>query len=189
MRNKTLISLSIVLGLTLAACASSTPAPSATPSPVAVFVIATNPLSSLTPQLSDTVTPAVAAPTDTTESTAVVTPAGGTIRGNLFSSQFVPAHRIVAFDATTMEEVASVDTVVGQGTYDLLVPARTYYVVAYSLDGSGLSAGYSQAVPCGLLVDCTDHSLIPVMVEDGSVVTDINPNDWYAPAGSFPPMP
>jgi hypothetical protein len=132
---------------------------------------------------------AVAAPTDTTESTAVVTPAGGTIQGNLFSSQFVPAHRIVAFDATTMEEVASVDTVVGQGTYDLHVPAGTYYVVAYSLDGSGLSAGYSQAAPCGLLVDCTDHSLIPVMVEGGAVVTDINPYDWYAPAGSFPPMP
>ncbi|MGD0707877.1 MAG: hypothetical protein ABSA51_05430 [Anaerolineaceae bacterium] len=60
MRNKILISLSIVLGLAMAACGpATTQVPSVTPSPTAVFVIATNPLPSITPQPSDTVTPAV----------------------------------------------------------------------------------------------------------------------------------
>ena len=76
----------------------------------------------------------------------------------------------------------------GQSTYELTVPAGEYYVVAYTLDGK-LSAGYSAAVPCGLSVDCKDHTLIAVKVKTGEVVENINPQDWYAPAGAFPPMP
>jgi len=60
MRNKMLISLSLALGLVLAACGPiATPALSATPSPTTAAVIATNPLPTITSQPSDTVTPAV----------------------------------------------------------------------------------------------------------------------------------
>jgi len=113
----------------------------------------------------------------------------GTIRGHLiYPAEVLVAQRIVAFDIATMTAAADVTTAQGQSEYELSVPAGDYYVVAYTLDG-GLSAGYSKAVPCGLSVDCTDHSLIPVHVNAGETVNDIDPQDWYAPAGTFPEMP
>ena len=35
----------------------------------------------------------------------------------------------------------------------------------------------------------TDNSLMPVSVVGGQVSTGINPQDWYAPEGSFPAYP
>ena len=113
----------------------------------------------------------------------------GTIRGHLsYPSEYLPGQRIIAFDVMTKDPIAEVTTADGQGEYELSVPAGDYYVVAYLPDGS-LSAGYSQAVPCGLLASCADHSLIVVHVEAGDVVEDIDPQDWYAEEGAFPPMP
>jgi hypothetical protein len=113
----------------------------------------------------------------------------GTIRGHLsYPSEVLVAQRIVAFSAATKTKVAEVSTVQGQSAYELSVPAGEYSVVAYTLDGK-LSAGYSAAVPCGLSVDCTNHTLIVVKVKAGESVENINPQDWYAPAGAFPPMP
>jgi len=113
----------------------------------------------------------------------------GIIRGRLsYPSEYLPGQRIIAFDTATMDIAAEVTTEDGQGEYELSAPAGDYYVVAYTLDGS-LSAGYSQAVPCGLSADCTDHSLIPVHVNAGEAVNDIDPQDWYAEEGAFPPMP
>jgi hypothetical protein len=113
----------------------------------------------------------------------------GTIRGKLtYPSEVLVAQRIVAFDTVTMTKIAEVSTVQGQNSYELSVPEGDYFVVAYTLDGK-LSGGYSQAVPCGLSADCTDHSLIAVHVDSGAVVENIDPQDWYAPADAFPPMP
>jgi acetate kinase len=115
--------------------------------------------------------------------------ANGTIRGHLiYPSEVLVAQRIIAFDTATMTKVAEVSTVQGQNTYELSVPEGDYFVVAYTLDGK-LSAGYSNAVPCGLSASCEDHSLIAVHVGSGAVVENIDPQDWYAPAGAFPPMP
>jgi len=122
---------------------------------------------------------------------AKLTPASatGTIRGHLiYPSEVLVAQRIIAFDTVTMDKVAEVSTVQDQNTYELSVPAGDYFVVAYTLDGK-LAGGYSQAVPCGLSASCTDHSLIAVQVESGAVVENIDPQDWYAPADAFPPMP
>ncbi len=44
-------------------------------------------------------------------------------------------------------------------------------------------------VPCGLKAGCEDHSLIPVEVTAGNMATGVDPVDWYAPAGTFPPRP
>lgn len=120
---------------------------------------------------------------------AVATPRTATIAGQLsYPSDHIPPLRVYAFDAATLDPVSSVDTALNQGAYELLVPAGTYYVVAYTLDG-GISGGYSQMVPCGLDASCTDHALIAVTVSAGGVASGINPGDWYAPEGSFPAMP
>jgi hypothetical protein len=113
----------------------------------------------------------------------------GIIRGNLsYPSEGIPAERVIAYRVATMEVEADVTTEQGQGEYELSVAAGDYFVVAYTLDGK-LAAGYSQAVPCGLLNTCEDHSLIPVHVEAGQTVEGIDPQDWYAPPGTFPAMP
>ena len=64
----------------------------------------------------------------------------------------------------------------------------SYQIVAYTNDRL-LAGGYSQAVLCGLSVDCNDHSLIHVQVIAGQETTGVDPGDWYAPEGSFPASP
>lgn len=113
----------------------------------------------------------------------------GTISGSLsYPSEGIPALRIIAFDASGQAPVATVQTAPGDAGYSLSVPYGGYYVVAYTLDGR-LAGGYSLAVLCGLSVDCTDHTLVPVVVAPGQDAAGIDPADWYAPEGSFPAMP
>ncbi|NJN80251.1 MAG: hypothetical protein HC797_07160 [Anaerolineales bacterium] len=113
----------------------------------------------------------------------------GAIAGQLsYPSNFIPALKIIAFDVNSQSYYYA-STSENQSIYNILdVPPGTYHVVAYLQDGS-LSAGYSQAVLCGLLAECIDHSLIPVNVPAGGVVNQVNPQDWYAPPGSFPAYP
>ncbi|MGB8253677.1 MAG: carboxypeptidase-like regulatory domain-containing protein, partial [Anaerolineaceae bacterium] len=118
----------------------------------------------------------------------VITSMGvGSIIGTLsYPSEFIPALMVVAYRQGTTEYYA-ITTVIGQGVYQINnIPPGTYHVVAYYVN---MAAGFSQAVPCGLRVDCNDHSLIDVIVNSDHPATNINPNDWYASPGSFPPKP
>jgi hypothetical protein len=117
----------------------------------------------------------------------------GTIAGSLnYPSEGIPPLRIVAF---RVDSDAWYAVEVTQGDQFLIkdLPPGDYYVVAYLLEKiagqSGLAGGYSNFVPCGLSVDCDDHSLIPVKVEPGKVTAGILPGDWYAPDAFFPPDP
>jgi hypothetical protein len=127
------------------------------------------------------------------------TPSGkyaGYIRGHLsYPGSLLPAQRIVAFYVPVFQDepltpASMVTTIDGQYEYEMTIldVDNDFYVVAYTLDGK-FSAGYTQAVPCGLLASCTNHNLIPVHVGSGAVVENIDPADWYAPPGTFPPMP
>lgn len=114
---------------------------------------------------------------------------GSAITGHLsYPSEGIPPLKVVAFDVITQAPVASVETESGQSTYSLAVPGGIYYIVAYTLNGE-LAGGYTAAVECGLSVDCTDHSLLPVPAANGIAMDGIDPADWYAPEGSFPPAP
>ena len=136
-------------------------------------------------------------PTGTPIPTATVAPAQpsdtpvqtGTISGKLsYPSEWIPAQRVVAFRLES-NEYYFVETIDEQSSYQITdLPEGFYQIVSYVIDGD-LSAGYTQAVVCGLSVDCTDHSLIIVQVGGGSDIYNIAPVDWYAPDGSFPPDP
>ena len=118
--------------------------------------------------------------------------ATGSISGMLmYPSSGIPALRIVAFQVG-VPNYYHVDTVFGQNSYQLdNLPPGTYRVLAYTLPGGGFNSGpiggYSQMVPCGLQYGCNDHTLIDVVVTASHVTTGVNPNDYYAPEGTFPP--
>ncbi len=117
------------------------------------------------------------------------TPLPGSIRGNLsYPSEWIPPLRVVAINLDT-QVVHYVDTEENQATYQIdNLPPGTYHVLAYTRDGL-FAAGYTQMVLCGLTVECTDHTLLPVTVIGGQVTFDIDPADWYAPVDAFPPNP
>lgn len=117
------------------------------------------------------------------------TPEPGTISGRLsYPSDFIPPLRVVAFEVGGYN-YRYVDTQQDQNVYHITgLRPGIYHVVAYTLDGA-LAGGYTQAVPCGLSTGCNDHSLIDVAVEAGKDTPFINPADWYAPEGTFPPIP
>lgn len=135
-----------------------------------------------------TQTALVAPPTHAAQPTTAQ-PATGSIAGSLsYPSEFIPPLRVIAFHLDTGNYYA-LDTAKDQRDYQIdHLPPGNYHVVAYE-PALGLGGGYSQAVPCGLSVDCTDHSLIIVVVQPGQVTSGVDPGDWYAPEGAFPPMP
>jgi len=122
----------------------------------------------------------------------------GTITGQLsYPSSFIPPMRVAFFNQDT-GQVSYIDTTKNQGIYSIGLPSGTYTIVSYLYDATThaapssaspiLAGGYTQAVPCGLTVTCTDHALIRVTVSAGATIT-VNPGDWYAPDGSYPRMP
>ena len=176
-----------VLLLTLACTFSIDTFPVSTATPV----VAQYDTSYMSPQATFSLSPE---PADNTD--AVVT-------GRLsFPSEFIPPLRVVLFSITD-GKAYYVDTAANQAAYSLRVPAGTYYVVSYvyegtagetgiapsyTLTGGPYAGGYTQMVPCGLAYGCEDHTLIPVTVGAGETAT-ADPGDWYAPEGTFPPIP
>jgi hypothetical protein len=117
----------------------------------------------------------------------------GKISGHLsYPASAIPALRLVAFDVQT-GQASYTDLPAGQSAYAFELPAGTYHVIAYALPGDGfpggLAGGYTRAVPCGLAVECADHTLINVTVKATETTENVDPADWYAEAGAFPTMP
>ncbi len=169
--------------------------------PLLIVLLACNISINTTPTLIATVTEQ-ATFTPTPEPTPTV-PTNGTITGQLsYPSEFIPPLRVVAFSLTD-GKAYFLDTAMNQREYSMDVPPGTYHVVSYlhegvagntgqvdsyTLGGGPFAGGYTQMVPCGLAVGCDDHSLLPVTVSAGQIVA-ADPGDWYAPEGTFPPMP
>jgi hypothetical protein len=122
------------------------------------------------------------------------TSTSGSISGTLnYPSEGIPSLYVAAYQVGT-QNYQYVITNAGQANYEIddLSPG-TYHVVAYTVGGggfpTGLAGGYTQAVPCGLAANCTDHTLIDVPLAAGQAATSISPTDWYAPDGTFPVFP
>ncbi len=119
----------------------------------------------------------------------------GGLGGKLsYPSEFIPPLTIVAYQVVNGEMTGTIywqDTDTNQTTYRFeSLPQSNYYVVAYMQDyDNDMAAGYTEAVLCGLSVDCENHSLMEVEVWPGEVTEDIDLLDWYAPAGTYPSKP
>lgn len=169
---------------TLSPYATSLEVSVSAPTPACVVVYAEN-LSGI----GDPLTPLVQVSVTLAPSAA----ATGSIAGALnYPSHFIPPLRVYAIN-TSSGQGYYIETVLNQGTFTMLgLPPATYYVLARPRDlppATPLIAGYNNAVPCGLWVECTDHILIPVTVTAGATSSGVNVSDWYAPPGTFPPEP
>jgi hypothetical protein len=76
----------------------------------------------------------------------------------------------------------------GTATYAIDLPPGTYHAYAW-LEGFTVGGSYSEFVPCGLSVECSDHTLIPVTVAAGQTVSGVDIQDWYGPPGTVPYPP
>ncbi len=116
-------------------------------------------------------------------------PIPGSIAGALsYPAEGIPALQVYAINAST-NGFYRLQTQAGQSSYKLEnVQPGTYFLVAYPSSGA-LSAGYTQAVLCGLSEACSVHTLIGVTVAPGQAVADADILDWYAPVGTIPPNP
>lgn len=115
----------------------------------------------------------------------------GNIEGVLgYPASGIPELEVYAFNADDLNKYTKIGTAANQSvfTFKDLIPGN-YFVVAYTTTNNPLSGAYSKMVPCGLSVECIDHSLIPVKVNPGATTTGVEIRDWYAPEGTFPKKP
>ncbi len=115
-------------------------------------------------------------------------PGYGVIRGELsYPANAIPPQTVYFQDVNHSETMYSLQTGAEWDSYENELPAGEYYVFARVMDDpTGLGAGYTASVICGLTADCIDHSLLPVTIQEGRIIENIDVTDWYAPEGSFP---
>ena len=123
------------------------------------------------------------------EEMVVETEKTGNIKGTLgYPSEGIPPLEVYAISTTDSSNYFFIKTSQNQNSFEIEdVDPGTYYVLAYS--ESNFAGGWTKAVPCGLSVDCNDHSLTPVVVKAGVTTSGIELKDWYAPENFFPSRP
>lgn len=106
-----------------------------------------------------------------------------------YPSEFIPAMAIylknVESDSIYRDENSEGDS---EFHFDEIPPGK-YVVYAYTKEKLEKRyndplfykafGGYTQMVPCGLSVECKDHSLIVIEVKSGQKIRDIQLCDWY----------
>jgi hypothetical protein len=102
---------------------------------------------------------------------------------------------IYAMAVGTDSPFFTVRTIKNQGAYSIKgVAPGDYHLFAVPTGGFGAPpqhfvGAYTKAVACGLAYGCNDHTLVPVSVSPGGVITGISVTDFYAGANAFPLVP
>lgn len=115
----------------------------------------------------------------------------GSISGTVgYPSEGIPPLEIFVMKQSDHSVYFTTTTQTNQQSFTVAdLPPDTYIVFAYPVGSNELAGGYTPAVACGLSVECTDNSLIPVIVSSGQDTAGVQIKDWYAPKGSFPDKP
>jgi hypothetical protein len=92
------------------------------------------------------------------------------------------------FEATDSESLVELPIAAGQSSYSVKLSEGIYIAYAWLPDFSrgGL---YSRAVPCGLNVECEDHTVLAFSVSEEALVSGIDICDWYAGPFNVPYPP
>jgi hypothetical protein len=113
----------------------------------------------------------------------------GTVKGTVcYPSEYIPAMNVYIKNNET-KKIYSLVIEENQKSFKLnKVPEGNYIAFARTVqkvltDDSNKSTitngGYTHAVPCGLTIDCKDHSLIVFKVEKGKSTKGIKICDWF----------
>lgn len=113
----------------------------------------------------------------------------GTVIGNVcYPSEYIPAMNVYLKNKET-GKIYSLDLHENQKPFKFKkIPEGNYIAFAYTVQEvstdlnnktSIASGGYTHAVPCGLTVECKDHSLIIFKVEKGKATKNIQICDWF----------
>jgi len=112
----------------------------------------------------------------------------GEVMGQLcYPSEFIPPLTLY-FENVGNNLVSQFDHSDGSDSYSVNLFPGTYVAYAYR-QGTNIGGSYSQAVLCGLNVNCTDHTLIEFDVLAGQTTMDIDICDYYGDPGDVPPPP
>ena len=121
-----------------------------------------------------------AQPIDTT----IPEPRPATITGELsYPSDYIPEDmRVCAVETQSQKRncVARFTTRNGRRLYTLTVAPGSYRVYAETQNMPGYKAYYTEAVVCGLSVDCLSHEPITLELRPGENRGKVHPQDWYA---------
>jgi Tol biopolymer transport system component len=116
-------------------------------------------------------------------------PSTGVVMGKIcFPGSFIPSMTVYFQDITT-SEFTQMQVAENQNNYTFELEFGEYVAFAPLQDVGETPFGgmYSAAVPCGLSVECTDHSLVEFSVMPGETTKGIDICDWYAPELVPPP--
>ena len=113
----------------------------------------------------------------------------GTVSGSIcYPSEAIPA-MTAFFESQDSGQVTQVPIAENQAAYSIELEPGTYIAYAYRAGESIRIGGmYSQAVPCGLTVECSDHTPLVFTVLVGETTQGIDICDWYA-QDQLPPFP
>jgi CSLREA domain-containing protein len=128
--------------------------------------------------------------------TVTPVPLLGTIEGSIcYPSEGVPPMELF-FEEINSQSVEQFSHPGGSSNYSVEVPPGTYVAYAWRPPDYLIGGAYTQAVPCGLSINCNDHSLIQFQVQAGQTTAGIDICDYYGdpgfvplPAGVLPPTP
>lgn len=136
---------------------------------------------------SQTANASVAFVTETMAALGTDTPAPGTVSGAVcYPSEFIPPMTIY-FQNTISNIATAFNHTDGTTRYSFDLAPGDYVAYAWRNE-STLAGGYTQAVACGMSVDCTDYALRPFTVSAGDNTGDIDICDWYG-GQDFIPTP
>lgn len=118
----------------------------------------------------------------------------GIIQGELiYPSDYIPAQKVCAEEIFNKKSYCT-ETRQQQQSYQLQLPPGVYHVFSIACGETYAEnivcqdeyieqrAYYNDTVMCGLTYDCeqvTTGNPVPVKVESGKTLSEINPQDWY----------
>jgi hypothetical protein len=127
--------------------------------------------------------------TSSSDVTPVPTQSTGQVSGRICYPSEPPLPPLtIYFEEATTQALHALEHTDGTGVYLIDLPPGTYVAYAWR-EGFDLGGAYSAAVPCGLSVNCTDHSLLSFQLSAGQNTTDIDICDWYGAPGDVPSPP
>jgi hypothetical protein len=136
--------------------------------------------------------PATEAPTPAPAPATPVVAEGASLGGRVaYPSEESPAMRVCAIDSTDPGTAVCVQTEANSPHWGLVVPAGSWWLVAWPLDtgtegNPGLLTEASECLGTGG-VDCEGHAPKALVVVDGDRLDGLDINDWFYDPREFPP--